>query len=159
MTKYTLLLKLNEDMPENVKSYYLTYKSNFNDDSGFDLMTSKPVTFIRGEKPTKTVEFNINCAMIDNENTKPVGFYLYPRSSTYKYNLILWNHVGIIDAGYRGEIKAKVRWFDDDSDKLEITNEKLFQICSPDLSPFEIKIVNKLPISSRDCNGFGSTGI
>ena len=35
---------------------------------------------------------------------------------------------------------------------------KLFQICAPDLSPFNIEIVNTLPESSRGEDGFGSTG-
>lgn len=40
----------------------------------------------------------------------PEGYagYLYPRSSIYKYNLVMSNSVGIIDSGYRGEIKANL---------------------------------------------------
>ena len=160
MNKYTLLIKLSDDLDINLKNYYLNYKSKHSDDSGFDLPTSKHIIFKKNENYSNTVEFSISCAMINNETKKLTGYYLYPRSSIYKHNLILWNSTGIIDAGYRGEIKAKVRWFNDNNDdQLKITNEKLFQICSPDLSPFDIKIVNELPSSSRGKGGFGSTGI
>ena len=160
MNKYTLLVKFSDDLDLNLKNYYLNYTPKHSDDSGFDLPTSKEVIFKNGENPSKTIEFNISCAMIDNKSKKCTGYYLYPRSSIYKHSLILWNSTGIIDAGYRGEIKAKVRWFNDNNlNELKITNEKLFQICSPDLSPFDIKIVNELPDSSRGTGGFGSTGI
>ena len=39
-------------------------------------------------------------------NDKNIGYYLYPRSSISKTPLILANSVGIIDSGYRGNIKA-----------------------------------------------------
>lgn len=157
--KYTLFVKLSEDMPENIKSYYYNYKPAYSDDSGFDLPTSKSVIFKKNENPSKKIEFSVMCAMKNNQTNKYTGYYLYPRSSIYKYNLILWNSTGIIDAGYRGEIKAPVRWFNDSNDEnLIINDERLFQICSPDLSAFDVKIVEDLPESLRGKSGFGSTG-
>ena len=35
---------------------------------------------------------------------------------------------------------------------------KLFQLCAPDLSPFNVVVVDSLPESSRGSDGFGSTG-
>ncbi len=35
---------------------------------------------------------------------------------------------------------------------------RLFQICSPDLSPILVKLVEALPESKRGTGGFGSTG-
>ena len=35
---------------------------------------------------------------------------------------------------------------------------RLFQICSPDLSPIRVVIVNELTETSRGEGGFGSTG-
>ena len=43
------------------------------------------------------------------ESDKYVGYYLYPRSSFHKYNLVVGNHLGIIDAGYRGPITGMVK--------------------------------------------------
>ena len=41
----------------------------------------------------------------------PEGYvgYVFPRSSNSKYDLQLCNSVGIIDSGYRGEIKLRYR--------------------------------------------------
>jgi hypothetical protein len=44
----------------------------------------------------------------DPPSTKPCGFYLYPRSSISKTRMRLANSLGIIDAGYRGDLIAAV---------------------------------------------------
>ena len=50
------------------------------------------------------IDLGIQCEMVNND--KNIGYYLYPRSSISKTPLILANSVGIIDSGYRGNIKA-----------------------------------------------------
>ena len=45
--KHTLFVKLSDDMNSDIKSYYTNYRPAYGDDSGFDLITSKPVTFFR----------------------------------------------------------------------------------------------------------------
>ena len=159
MTKYTLLIKISDEIDQSVKDYYLNYKPSHKDDSGLDLPTCKNVTIDR-KNPFGTIEFGISCAMIDNTTNNFTGFYLYPRSSFSKYPLLCSNSVGIIDAGYRGEIKGKVRWipFKNENVFSIEQNLKLFQICAPDLSAFKINIVSELPDSTRGSNGFGSTG-
>ena len=41
----------------------------------------------------------------------PEGYVglLFPRSSLSKTSLVLANHVGVIDSGYRGEIKFRIK--------------------------------------------------
>jgi dUTP pyrophosphatase len=96
-----------------------------------------------------------------NEDLKtPLGFYLYPRSSTgSKTSLRLSNSVGIIDSGYRGEL---IGVFDSHNNETIIGGEtRLLQICSGDLTPFKVKMVysmNDLHITTRGIGGFGSTG-
>lgn len=92
----------------------------------------------------------------------PVGYYLYPRSSTgTKTPLRLSNSVGIIDSGYRGSIIAV---FDNVSSSKFIIqqNTRLMQICPPDLChPIYVDIVDSiegLGITQRGSGGFGSTG-
>jgi dUTP pyrophosphatase len=69
------------------------------------------------------------------------------------------NSVGLIDAGYRGELLAAV-----DSRTSEYTCSKgtrLFQLSSPDLLPWDdIRIVDTIPggPTLRGAGGFGSTG-
>ena len=136
--------------------YYNNF-NNYNDDSGFDLYTPNDITI----KPFKLinkgtlVNLEIQCEMIDNNNN--VGYYLYPRSSIYKTPLRLSNSVGIIDAGYRGNIMACVDNHSD-SDYIIKKGTRLFQICAGDLSIFNIEKINELSNTNRNTGGFGSTG-
>ena len=93
---------------------------------------------------------------IDDYKSIPVSYYLYPRSSITKTPLRLANSVGIIDAGYRGNIIACVDNIKNGEYIIE-AGSRLFQICSSDLSPISIEIVNSLPETSRGIGGFGST--
>jgi dUTPase len=103
----------------------------------------------------------------------PSGFYLYPRSSISKTRMRLANSVGIIDAGYRGDIIAAVDTIGlfGSNDIWHVWKETLspiqkydryFQLCAPDLSPFLVHIVDTeaelgAP-TTRGQGGFGSTG-
>ena len=73
-------------------------------DAGFDLYT--PCNNILAPKVMgQKVSMGVKCSM--TFNGIPVGYYLYPRSSTgAKTPLRLSNSVGVIDAGYRGYIIA-----------------------------------------------------
>ena len=159
MIKYELLLRLHYNMHPDVVAYYKNYTPSHEDDSGFDLPAPEDIN-VKALK-CGSIDFKISAAMMDKESGKYTGYYLYPRSSICKYPLMEANHVGIIDSGYRGEIKGKVRFlpFAYENDYFQIKrNLKLFQICAPDLSPFDVKIVEILPESSRGEGGFGSTG-
>ena len=105
---------------------------------------------------------------------QPCGFYLYPRSSISKTRMRLANSVGIIDAGYRGDLIAAVDTIGvfGSTDIWNIWNETLypmkkydryFQICAPDLSPFLVHIVETegdlSPPTTRGHGGFGSSGV
>ena len=102
------------------------------------------------------------------------GFYLYPRSSISKTRMRLANSVGIIDAGYRGDLIAAVDTIGlfGSNDIWHVWKETLspikkydryFQVCAPDLSPFLVHIVETeaelgTP-TTRGTGGFGSTGV
>ena len=79
---------------------------NKNEDSGFDLIVPEDYTFKLND--TRLVDFRISCEMlkVNKEEESNVAYYLYPRSSIYKSDLVMMNNVGIIDKGYRGNIKA-----------------------------------------------------
>jgi dUTP pyrophosphatase len=166
-TRYTLNVKLEADLTDDISSYYTDYKPKHEDDSGFDLPAKEnyyiytdPEHLEFNGKSTG-IQFGVSCCMIDNTTGKSVGYYLYPRSSFHKYNLIVANHLGIIDAGYRGPITGMVKPLHFDKENSFITIDrgtKLFQLCAPDLSHFDVKVVDELPESSRGSDGFGSTG-
>jgi dUTPase len=110
----------------------------------------------------------------DRPVNPPCGFYLYPRSSISKTRMRLANSVGIIDAGYRGDLIAAVDTIGlfGSTDIWHVWKETLspikkydryFQVCAPDLSPFLVHIVDTAedlsPPTARGSGGFGSTGV
>ena len=119
-------------------------------DSGFDLYAVEDIEI----HPRKTAKIPLGIACKPKESH---GYYLYPRSSISKTPFRLANSIGIIDSGYRGEICAMV---DNTSDEIQYIKkgDKLFQLCSPDLRPFEIEFVEELDETLRGSGGFGSTG-
>jgi dUTP pyrophosphatase len=155
---YTLYIKFDNNISNDIRNKYVNTE-NTGEDSGLDLYCPEDlkVTTIG------TINHMVKCCMVNNITGELSGYYLYPRSSISKFPLMLANHVGIIDKGYRGNIMAKVRYlqFADPNILGHYDIKKgtrLMQICSPDLTPFNVKIVNKLPDSVRGEGGFGSTG-
>jgi len=117
-----------------------------------------PEDIIIGPGETMKIDLQIQCeALHDNIENNNVSYYLYPRSSIIKTPLRLANSVGIIDAGYRGNIIACVDNIKNYEFKIE-KGSRLFQICGPTLEPIEIRVINELSNSQRGSGGFGSTG-
>jgi len=124
-------------------------------DSGFDLFCPNDIK-CQGRSIINKVGLGVACAM--ERDGKPCAYYLYPRSSISKTGLRLSNSVGIIDSGYRGELTAVVDNVYESVYDIE-TGVRLFQICTPDLSPFSrVELVDELDETSRGAGGFGSTG-
>jgi dUTP pyrophosphatase len=123
--------------------------SNPNADSGFDLFMPKDVKISPGE--VEFISHDIKCKMNDGS-----GFYVYPRSSISKTPLMLANHVGIIDSGYRGNIIAAVRNLSMYPYQID-KHQRLFQICHASLRPFYVEVVSELDSTVRGEGGFGST--
>lgn len=132
---------------------YINHTNYHEGDSGLDLFCPNDILVKSGE--TVKIDLEIRCeALKDNRNN--VSYYLYPRSSIVKTPLRLANSVGIIDAGYRGNIMAFVDNIKDEDYLIE-KDTRLFQICSGDLSPITFELVNGLSDTSRGEGGFGST--
>ena len=140
-------------------------------DAGFDLFA--PDKVIMAGRQTWKVDHLVKTSMefMSSESTThesttqeslPVGYYLYPRSSTgTKTPLRLANSVGIIDSGYRGHIIAVF----DNWTEMNYTIEpyqRLAQICPPNLTyPIYVQLVDSvdgLGLTKRGEEGFGSTG-
>ena len=119
-------------------------------DAGLDLYVVEDQTFTPGE--TKKIHLGISCEPLDGK-----AYYLFPRSSICKTPLRLSNSVGIIDAGYRGNIKAFVDNIKNESFTIE-RGTRLFQICGRYLEPITLEVVGELSDSIRGNDGFGSTG-
>ena len=126
---------------------------NHKDDAGFDLYFPTKQTIHSGQ--TTLLKFDIACEMHDDY--LPTSYMLVPRSSISKTPLRMANSIGIIDAGYRGEIMAAVDNNSDD-DYMVVPGQRLFQLVHPTLYPINAKIVDKLTDTERGDGGFGSTG-
>lgn len=91
----------------------------------------------------------------------PAGFWLafYPRSSVYKTGLMLCNSVGVIDAGYRGEVAAIFYHIDKSLQPYQVY-DRIGQLVVPGIDPrlVEFKEVIELPDGIRGIGGLGSTG-
>jgi dUTP pyrophosphatase len=145
--------------------------------SGFDLFVPKDMKFTTlGE--TQMIDFQIKAQMFNSNETQQTSqpFYLFPRSSISKTPLVMSNHVGVIDSGYRGFIMGAFRclYFPSSSSSTSSTplnffeikkHTRLVQICHPSLQPFQVRMVKSSELSalgktsSRGNGGFGSTGL
>ena len=133
--------------------------------AGFDLFCPEDTESIGAQKVV--VDHKIKCCMrLVGENEQFVSYYLYSRSSLpLKTPLRLANNVGIIDSGYRGNIKGvfdNIAGYDFMDYVIEF-GTRLLQICPPNLEyPMKITIVDNLDQlgkTDRGEGGFGSTGI
>ncbi|MBT7945728.1 MAG: dUTP diphosphatase [Candidatus Marinimicrobia bacterium] len=135
---------------DSIKSLYINHGHFHDGDAGIDLFVIKDQTIESGE--TAVIHLGIAC---ENVDLKP--YLLMPRSSIAKTPLRLCNSVGLIDAGYRGEIMAAVDHIKDVAYSVK-KGQRLFQLVAMDGSPIQFKLVAELTESTRGEGGFGSTG-
>lgn len=165
------MTKITDDIYEiilnNINTHnYSVYTKNA-PDSGFDLIVTDDVEFTQSGIG-KLINHNIKCAMYNVDSNISSAYYLYARSSIFKTPLILANSVGIIDAGYRGNICSAIKYINYDNQNCSITQPyivkrgtRITQLCHPALTPFTITIVKteeELGITERGNDGFGSSG-
>jgi dUTP pyrophosphatase len=132
-------------------------------DSGFDIVSS-PIT-LDFKQTNIGVELRLGCtfaALDDNEN--PVPYLLLARSSTSLTPLRMSNQIGLADAGYRGELIARVDYFGQGYHYDIEFGRRLFQVVQHNWLPWKkiifVNSVNELPAApdNRGDGGFGSTG-
>ena len=99
----------------------------------------------------------------------------FPRSSVSKYNLVLANCIGLIDADYRGEVllRFKYIWQPEDYrirtdnlleghvnfNKLYNKGDKVCQLKVTKVENVEFVLVDELDATNRGDGGFGSTDV
>jgi dUTP pyrophosphatase len=88
----------------------------------------------------------------------PEGYVgkIYPRSSIRKLSLTLSNSVGIIDAGYTGEIQVTFRQHD--LSEIYNSGDRIAQLVIEKLIPVDFIEVDELDETERGAGGHGSTG-
>ena len=135
---------------EIVRLMYENHGHFHEGDAGLDLFIIEKQVIKPGE--TSRIKLGISC---ENMDQKP--YLLMPRSSISKTPLRLCNAIGLIDAGYRGEIMAAVDNIKQKSYEVE-KGQRLFQLVSMDGGPIHFELVDVLSNSGRGEGGFGSTG-
>jgi hypothetical protein len=135
-------------------------------DAGFDIYFPDNVRYVREDYTPLSVDYKIKCRAVicsvsanGGADYRFSGFYTYARSSISSTPLRLANNQGIIDAGYRGNLIAK---FDCLSNATYQKFTRVMQICSPNLLPIYVEIVETIDdlgkVTTRGTGGFGSTG-
>lgn len=90
----------------------------------------------------------------------PKGYVglLFPRSSISKKDLSLANAVGVIDSGYRGEIKFKFRMTKQFLPEIYSIDDRIGQLLIIPYPIVEFVEVDELSETKRGSGGYGSTG-
>ena len=121
-------------------------------DAGLDLSAAEDVTLKPGERATAPTGFAIAI---------PEGFagFVHARSGrALREGLALPNAPGLIDAGYRGEIKVLLVNLDPTEPIYIARGEKIAQLVVQRVERSDLDEVVELPPSTRGEGGFGSTG-
>ena len=87
----------------------------------------------------------------------PAGYVMlvFPRSSISNTSLSLTNSVGVLDSGYRGELKLRFR--SHGSNEYEV-GDRIGQIIVLPYPEISFTAVEDLAVSERGDGGFGSSG-
>jgi len=127
--------------------------------SGFDLFVPETTEIGSNDFSAKMVSMDVKCEMVDSSGYN-CAYYMYPRSSFSKTPLVLANHTGIIDSGYRGFLMGAFRNLSLNPYTIE-KGSRLLQVCHPSLCPIHVVMVNESELSrtARGEGGFGSTGV
>jgi len=150
----------------SIKKHNENFMNNKYPDAGFDVFVPANQTFDQ-LFVSKFIDMNVKAEMVycilNGDHLNTTGFTMHPRSSISKTPLMLSNHTGIIDSGYRGSLIGAFRAMHfDDTNKYDIQkHSRLLQICHPTLCPIYVVLVDKddLTDTTRNTGGFGSTGV
>jgi len=154
---------------QHVKEHNESIIQSYYPNSGFDIFIPQDTEF-KQANITKMIDLGIKtemfCFDVETRRLTSSPFLVHPRSSISKTQLMLSNHTGIIDSGYRGFLMAAFRWLNDPvlghpSYPLQ-KHTRLLQICMPNLDPILVYLVeteSELSTTERGVGGFGSTGI
>jgi len=120
-------------------------------DAGLDLCAAEPVTLAPGARAL--VPTGIAVAI-------PPGYagLVLPRSGlALRQGVTVLNAPGLIDAGYRGEVKVLLVNHDREPAAFA-RGERIAQLVLTPFAHANLTVVDELPPSRRGSGGFGSTG-
>lgn len=122
-------------------------------DAGADLHAREPATLAPGGGRA-LVPTGVAVAL-------PEGFagFVQPRSGlALKHGVTVLNSPGLIDAGYRDELRVVLVNTDPDEPYEIARGDRIAQLVIREVATVEFAVVDELPPSARGVGGFGSTG-
>lgn len=155
--------------------------------TGYDIIaTSGPEIVgekneIGGYKRIDYIQYRTNLKLAVQKNREYSNFgytdidydvLAFPRSSVSKYNLILSNCIGLVDADYRGEVLLRFKYIFQPEDysiisqqivgnvnetKIYNMGDKICQLKVTRVENIEFVLVDELDATNRGEGGFGST--
>lgn len=143
----------------NVKIQFLRHDATMPEqmhehDAGYDLYATSV------EETPHYIEYGTGLAL-----AIPTGWVglLFPRSSVSKKDLALANSVGVVDSGYRGEVRLRFKHAltppEQEGFKIYQVGERVGQLVLMQVPKVQFQMVDTLVESSRGLGGFGSTNL
>jgi dUTP diphosphatase len=123
----------------------------YSDDAGLDLASVERAVLRPGER--RTVGTGLAVAI-------PPGHagFVQPRSGlAARHGITVVNSPGLIDAGYRGELRVVLLNTDPEHDFTVEVGDRIAQLVVLALPDVELVEVEELPASERATRGFGSS--
>ncbi len=115
-------------------------------DAGMDVYA------VSKQEKEKFIEYGTGLAF---EIPKGYVCLVFPRSSLSNKDLILANHVGVLDSSFRGELKFRFRKIGEEVYEI---GDRIGQIIIIPYPHIEFDETEELSETERGSNGFGSTG-
>lgn len=141
-----------EPLPMTLKDGARAPRRAHADDAGLDLASTVNLTIAPGGRAT--VPTGIAIALPHDT----VGL-VCPRSGlASKHGVTVLNGPGVVDAGYRGEIRVVLHNTDAERPCEIAAGDRIAQLVILPMLPLEPQIVEDLGSSERADRGFGSTG-
>lgn len=122
------------------------------EDLGYDVYAAVPVTIPAKGHAVISTGIAIECSSAAGER---MGALLRDKSSVAARRLILTG--GVIDAGYRGEVRVLMENLGDTPAEIH-AGDKIANLIPYPVLTGEVRVVDDLSESSRKAGGFGSSG-
>lgn len=122
------------------------------EDLGYDVYSAVTLTIPAKGHAIVSTGIAVECSSASGEK---MGALLRDKSSMAARRLVLTG--GVIDAGYRGEIRVLMENLDDAPAEIR-AGDKIANLIPYPVLTSEVEVVEELGDSRRQAGGFGSTG-
>jgi dUTP pyrophosphatase len=122
------------------------------DDAGLDLYAVEAATIAPGQRASIPTGIAIELP------ERHAGLVLARSGLAARHGIALVNAPGLIDAGYRGELKILLLNTDRDAAFEIAPGDRIAQLVVTRVETPDLVEVDELPPSTRDAGGFGSSG-